>query len=940
MIPFLKQVARHYYSLGEIDKCCFVFPNRRAMVFFNKYLGEEAQDSGIPVPAPVCRQMNDFVSALAGERQSSRVKLLRILYDCYKPLYETKEGPGKAEPLDDFIFWGGIILGDFNDVDKYLVDPRQIFANIALYKGMQQDFSFLTETQKSAVEQFLGNFNTDGEYKRRFQTVWDILYDLYCNFNSALDRKELSYEGRIYRKLASALEVQSVSDILAREFPGCEKFVFVGLNALNDCEKKLLKSIRNARMAEFCWDFSSRLIKDRDNRSSFFISENLSLFPQAFEPDPEGLPDPEINVLSVPSSVAQAKQIPQILEAVGKADISTAIVLPDESLLLPVLNSIPEEVRQLNVTMGYPISGSVLWPLVLDLCALQLHVYFKDGIPFFYHRQVWSILSNSLLRLSLSPEGLKTADDIRAKAQCYVPVEQFNSDPVLESVFKVVVTDPSSCEPDRTEAFARYLQDVLKTLAVGMNDTMELDFAKKIYQTLEELMQDPLPVKPATFVRVLQQMCAGDTVPFQGEPMQGLQIMGPLETRALDFENIIVLSCNEGTFPRRSTASSFIPGELRKGFGMPTYEYKDAMWAYYFYRMVQRASKVWLLYDSRTEGVKVGEESRFIKQLELHFELPVCRWTAKSEIKRLSVQGDIPKTAEDIRKLREGHLSASAIKDYLSCPAKFYYAYVVGLRKDTEVAENLDASMFGQVFHEAMEILYDTPDRKVSAACLESLLKSPSHIKDLVSRLILDKQNAFEISGKNIIYRDMICSYVRQVIKRDIEFLKDGPDSCFTILGLERRMEATIGGYRFVGVIDRLDSVTPGQIRVIDYKTGRVTDQDINITDENAAEVVENLFGSDDSKRPPIAVQLYIYDLFVKEDRSLEGNMVFNSIYQPANLFVEGVRNVAMSPEFCALMKPRLQDLLDGLSDLSVPWKRCDDASSCSFCNFKQICGR
>lgn len=940
MTQFLKQVAAHYFACGRVDKCCFVFPNRRALVFFNKYLGEQTAREGVPIQAPVCCQMNDFVSRLSGERSGSRIKLLRTLYDCYKPLYEAREGEGKAESLDDFIFWGGVILSDFNDIDKYLIDPKQIFANIAQFKGMQQDFSFLNDTQRAALEQFLGNFSTEGEYKRRFQTIWDILYDLYRDFNAGLDAKELSYEGRIYRKLAGLLGEQSVSDLLAREYPDCEKFVFVGLNALNNCEKKLLKSIRDARMAEFCWDFSSRFIKDTHNKSSFFIRENLNLFPQAFEIDPEGLPDPSFNVLSVPSSIGQTKQIPQILKAIGKADISTAIVLPDEKLLVPVLNSIPSEITQLNVTMGYPISGSVLWPLIMDVSSLQLHIFRKDGAPFFYHKQVWSILSNSLLRLSISPEGLKTADAIREKAQCYVPVEDFRGDAVLEMIFREVASDPSSSEAAQIQDLIRYLEDVLRILAAGMEDTMELDFARIVYQTLEELQQDPLPVKPATFVRVLQQMCAGQTVPFQGEPMRGLQIMGPLETRALDFENIIILSCNEGIFPRRSSDSSFIPGELRKGFEMPTYEYRDAMWAYYFYRMIQRARNVWMLYDSRTEGVRAGEESRFIKQLELHFGVPVGRWVARNEIKRLSSVEDIAKSAGDISKLKEGHLSASSIQNYLSCPAKFYFAYVKGLKQENEVAESLDASMFGQVFHKAMENLYDTPDRKVSAGYLGELLKSGTRIRDLVTSIVLSKQKAFTLSGRNLIYRDMICSYIRQAIKRDLELLKDNSSSCFTVLGLERTMKAEIGGYPFVGIIDRLDSIVPGRIRVVDYKTGKVGDNDINISDDNARDVVDKLFGPADKDRPHIAVQLYIYDVLVKGDRRLSSYGVENCIYQTNRLFVEGVKGVELSGEFISLMEERIQRLLDEISDLSIPWKRCEVQDNCKYCDFKQICGR
>lgn len=942
MAQFLKQVAEHYFAQGAIEKNCFIFPNRRALVFFKKYLGACVAASGNPVFAPECYTMNDFFYRICKTSSTDRITLLTRLYDCYKPLFEKRSGKS-AEPLDDFIFWGDVILSDFNDVDKYLVSPEAIFTNIAQYKEMQSDLSYLTDTQREALESFLGNFRQGADYKTRFQNIWDVLLDLYCDFNVLLESQGLSYEGQVYRRLARKLDTQSVADLVSDCCPRAGRFVFVGLNALNACERKLLAKLRDARLAEFCWDFSSAMIRDPRNKSSLFLSGNIEDFPQAFQLDPEGLPKTKFHVLSVGSSIGQAKQLPQILQRCGSADLRTAIVLPDEKLLIPVLNSIPPEITDLNVTMGYPLSGSELSPLMKDIAALQMHLRLKDGKWYFYHKQVWSIFANGLFKSLISEDAAATVNRIRKEARYYIPVSDFEGDPLLECIFAPVVRDPNSADPDQIAGTMLYQQRVLEALSVKMKEhedmALELDFAREMYLAIRHLQTEPRALLPATYFRLLQQLTAGSTVPFKGEPLQGLQIMGPLETRALDFENVIILSCNEGIFPRHSSSSSFIPGELRKGFDLPTYEYKDAMWAYYFYRMVQRASNVWMLYDSRTEGVRVGEVSRFVKQLDLHFHQDVEMLYQDTLISVHSDEESVVMGPDDIVALRNHPLSASSLKNYLDCPAKFYYSHIRNLKPDDEVSESLDAGMLGTVFHSAMEALYSKRDT-VSAEYIDSLLAEPKKVRDLVKELICSELNAFEVSGRNIIYCDIICSYVGQVLKRDRQLMGECGVKSFKILGLERKCTARIGGLQFVGYIDRLDSFLPDQVRVVDYKTGKVTDKDLDINDDNAETVVEALFGDNNSQRPKIALQLYIYDVFARHMKECSGKQILNSIYQTNTLFVKGVPQVELSQRFCDLMKPRLEALIAEILDPEVEFNRTSDPKTCQWCDFKQICGR
>ena len=285
MTPFLAQVAQHYYAAGEVEDLCFIFPNRRALAFFRMYLGDCVRAGGRPMRVPALYTMNDFFYRLADARQTDQVHLLLELYDCYKPLYERDGGP-KAESLDDFIFWGGVLLSDFADVDKYLVDPEKLFTNIADFRSIQDSFDYLDETQEAAIRQFLKHFHTGGEYKEAFRRIWNLLLPLYRDFHARLREKGMATEGQVYRALADRLQESSAADLMAERFPAVKKFVFVGLNALNECEKRLMRRLHQAHLAEFCWDFSSEWIRDPHNKSAKFLSDNISDFPQAFTPDP------------------------------------------------------------------------------------------------------------------------------------------------------------------------------------------------------------------------------------------------------------------------------------------------------------------------------------------------------------------------------------------------------------------------------------------------------------------------------------------------------------------------------------------------------------------------------------------------------------------------------------------------------------------------------
>ena len=937
MRPFLEQVVRHYYKSENMERLCFVLPNKRSSAFFLKYLGECAAEDARALMTPEMVTMNDFFYRLSATVSADQVNLLLELYGVYKKLNPS------AESLDDFIFWGNVILADFNDVDKYLVRPEALFANVADYRRMQDTFSYLDEKQLKAIEQFVSHFTTGGRYKDEFRRIWNLLLPLYRDFNAVLAEKGLSYEGMAYRKVADRLASESVTDMLSEVYPYVDKYVFVGLNALNECERKLLSKMRSARVAEFCWDYSSEWIKDRNNRSSFFLSSNVSDFGQDISLDPDGLGKPVFNVLAVPSFVGQAKQLPQILQRLDARGMETAVVLPDEGLLVPVLNSIPEHISDINVTMAYPMRSSALWTLMNDLATLQMHMRQKDGKWYFYHKQFWAVFSNGIVKAILDEDTARALEKLKSESLYYICTEKLPSDPVLDVMFKPIVTDPASREARLIRSIGEYQRDVLSLVASrlrGRKDmAVELDFAKEYHLAVGRLFNYELPVMPATYFKLLDKLISRTAVPFTGEPLSGLQIMGPLETRALDVKNVVILNCNEGIFPRRAANSSFIPAELRRGFALPTYEYQDAVWAYYFYRMIQRAENVWMLYDTRTEGVNVGEESRYIKQLELHFGANITRHSFVSGISSTSKSDDIPKLPEDVEIIKQKYMSASSLQDYLECPARFYFEKVKGLSVQDEVVDSLDFGMFGNAYHAAMQELYAVQGGLLTGDYLKNLLKG-KRVPEVVDRKILEQLKTFELTGRNLIYSDMICRYVYQTIRRDIELMRSEGVDHIRILGLEQKKNMTIGGIKFFGIIDRLDSIREDVVRIVDYKTGKVSDSDFIINDDNAEAVVEAIFAHDNEERPKIALQLYIYDRFIRDEAAMRGKSIVNSIYQPLRLFSKQVENVRLSGKFCSLMDDALDELLKEITDVQVPFWRASSEKACAYCNFKNLCGR
>lgn len=947
MTPFLEQVAKHYCQTGEdISRLLFVFPSRRAIVFFHKYLAQVITQSGRgPVIAPQCLSISDFFAGLSPLRKADRITQLLRLYDCYSDI--CRQRGQECETLDEFVFWGGTVLSDFGDVDKYMVNAADLFRNVSEYREIANDYSDLSPAQADAIRQFLGHFETQGEYKHRFARLWNLLGPLYDAFNASLEAEGLCYEGQQFLHIVRDIRDRGAEAVLRDGFPDCTKVVFCGLNALNECEKTILGKLRDLSLAEFCWDYVSQWIQDRSNRSSFFMRDNMSAFPQAFALE-KCDSVPEFELVSVPSGVGQAKVLSQLLEdeSVPK-DERTAVLLPDESLLLPVLNSIPDSVRSVNVTMGYPMLSSSFYSLMDNIAQMQLQSRTREDAVQFYHRPLWNVLSNNIFSALCDEAFLDRVDEIRKERRYYVDAASLTGSPLTDTVF--------AAAGDTTAQLIDYQLRVLEYIgsAIAGDETLrqefalELDFAMEYTRCVNLLASHKLQIQPQTYLRLLRSLLSFKSIPFKGEPLTGLQIMGPLEIRALDFDRLFILSCNESVFPRKSTSPSFIPAQLRAGFGLPTYVYQDAVWAYYFYRMVQRPGRVTMLLDSRAEGLKSGEESRYIKQLEYNYSVPVRRSIAASSPGSPAVSGDIAKTSEDVETLLSRPLSASAIKSYLHCPAQFYYSFVKGLKAEEEVAESMDNAMTGNVFHKVMELLYTTVDHRVTAPFIQSCLDNPAQIQEMVNRQVMEQMHSTQIKGRDLVVSRLLCKYVLKTLEWDLKSLQDNGMDAFEICGLELPLDCRFGRFRLKGIIDRLDSFRPGELRVVDYKTGKVVDKDTGITDANASETAELIFRKEVVDRPEIALQFFVYDYLLRntgDKRVLQATCRYDklagSVYSTRKIMSSQPVTDAVSESFYDEMTARLGDLLEEIANIDLPFSRTPHRKKCEWCDFKNLCGR
>jgi RecB family exonuclease len=955
MKPFLKSVAEFIYSNfpEELRSLVVIFPNKRARIFFNKYLSEIAEK---PIFSPQYYTISEYMQELSGSLIADQLTLLFELYEVYTSVRQTNES------FDDFLFYCEMLLADFDDIDKYLVNAEMLFTNLADLKDIDKYFDYLDELQLQAIRQFWETFNSskDSDEKIKFGNLWKVLFRIYAEFNRRLDEKGICYEGKAYKKSILELEQKEISG---------SKVAFVGFNALNLCERKLFERMQKLGKGLYFWDYDEYYIRKLDSHEAgFFLKRLTKQFPLplgfSFDSYVED-PDKKINILNIPSVTGQAKALSQAIgllpENWKEKPVNTAIALAEEGLLLPVLNSMPSTVEEVNISMGYPIKETQVYSLtgiLLDL--LRNKRIHKDGTESFYHSDVTRLLKHALLNSGYAAENDDLILEINRSNLVFINNRKLeNLDALPQNVFKSGIT---------TINFIAYLIEILEQLPgfyvenATESQIVEHEAAFRIITQLRRiddiLSQTQVNYSYKSLLRLVGKVLQGTTVPFTGEPLSGLQVMGILETRTLDFENLIVLSMNEGIFPKSGNVPSFIPYTLRKGFELPTIEHQDAIFGYYFYRLFHRAQNIVLIYSSSVQDMKSGEPSRFIQQLKYEKAFNPVEQTLSYKIFPLQKRKvEVHRTKEALNILMERYLakgnrvlSPSAINTYLNCQLRFYFNYVAGIPEPDTIIEEVEANVFGSILHKTIERLYHSlGDGLVTVQKLEELNNKKVYIQNELVRAFGEEYlspgkefpdvSEIEIAGKNILVKEVIQKYIHNIIGYD---MKIAP---FRIIDLEKKLSTTFeldSGVKINvgGIIDRLDQ-KEGYIRIIDYKTGKL---------KNNFPSVNELFYDEALKRNDAAFQLFLYSILISHEFP-DANIV-PGLYFVREITTEsydwrlktGERNhiqqINSIAPFLQEFRELLQETLNRIFSPEGVFEQTKDEKYCSFCPYKGICGK
>ena len=957
MQPFLQLVAHDLYTKigNDLSRTVLVFPNKRANLFFNEYLAEESDQ---PIWSPAAMSISDLLQKLSVQKTGDPIRLVCELYKVFKEETESRE------TLDDFYFWGELLISDFDDVDKNMVDADKLFSNLQDLKNLMDDYEFLDEEQEEAIRQFFQNFSIERrtELKEKFISLWDKLGIIYHRYRENLAELGIAYEGMLYRNVIEQLDADRLK---------YDKYVFVGFNVLNKVEKEFFQKLQKAGKAMFYWDYdlfyTQRISK---HEAGEFIKRNLIDFPNEL---PESYFDifrkpKKIRYISASTENAQARFLPEWVKATQThttqivSEKENAIVLCNEALLLPVLHSIPQDVQNVNITMGFPLAQTPVYSFINAAMELQTNGYRPDTGRFTYEA-VSKILKHPYTR-QLSDHATRLERELTKTNRFYPLPSELKKDDFLTILFTPQSNIRELCD---------YLLRLIKSISILYRKEGEYDdifnqlYRESIFQShlkinrLYSLIESgELSVRTDTLKRLITKVLTASNIPFHGEPAIGLQIMGVLETRNLDFRNLIMLSLNEGQLPKAGGESSFIPYNLRKAFGMTTIEHKNAVYAYYFYRLIQRAENITLLYNTSSDGLNRGEESRFMLQLLVEGPHEITReYLEAGQSPQNTLEIQIEKTPEILRRLYRAYdtaqpesviLSPSALNTYLDCRLRFYYRYVAGLKTPDEVSAEIDSALFGTIFHLSAQLAYTdltANGKMIQREDLERLLRDEIKLQGYVDQAF--KQELFKVApeekpeynGVQLINSKVIVSYLKQLLRNDLQYTP------FEMVAMEKKVSEKITiqtalgplTLRLGGTIDRMDA-KEGTLRIVDYKTGGSPKIPANI---------EQLFTPSET-RPNYIFQTFLYAAIMSRKQPL--------MVAPALLYIHRAASESYSPviEMGEPRKPkipvnnfaffedefreRLQALLEEIFDEKEPFTQTEDIKKCAYCDFKAICKR
>lgn len=1021
-VPFLQSVARAYASCGkDLSDHLFVFPSRRSCTFFLKNLTNELH--GKVAMLPRVTTMSDFVEKASGRIVAGRIDLLFIMYQAYERLQKMEDAPAIQE-FDRFRRWGETALSDFNEVDMQDADPDEIFKNVKDLREISSNF--LTEEQLKVMEEFFGqaydpaetakgfwkdfNAKKDNKLHRKFLPIWQTMGPLYHAFHEELERRGLISSGGAYRLAAQKLETEIPDDLAAG------KIVIVGFNALTRSEQRIFDALASYEtddgaepFADFFWDTPGPVINDKTSAAGRYVLHNKERWPspewaERFISDSDIKEMPEIvKVISVPSNSLQAKVACDVIEEIGnRADTSdfkdakVAVVLPDESLLIPLLYSLPDNVKDVNLTMGYPLRLSGVATFVSLLRRLQGSRRKTGNTVGYYYKDLESVLSHPFSTAMFGTGVTKVKEWIKKHHHALVDINDLRD--VCRDMSELLRPLGEDASPEESvvwldkilesagEAIKRTGIKILKASV----DVANIDYYRLVLkQMLEAVNEYGISMQWRTFLSLTDRMISAETVTFEGQPLRGLQVMGMLETRALDFDRIVIPSLNERILPARRRVRTFISDSLRRAYGLPPVNYSESIFAYYFFRMIARAKEVVLLYDARSsEGARSGDVSRYVLQLQYLYDRENLQVESRSfDISMSDLKpSPIEKTDEIIDLLsayrdngpQGRNLSATALTRYADCQIRFYFEHLLRIRTDEESVEYIDAITQGNIIHYVMQNIYLPVDKQgqylehpevIDAALVRAKIKNEAEINRLI-RAGINKEHFHRKEDKlDTPLRGsvaLVAKILRSQILKILDFdLRQTP---FLLYGVEiagnvsiRMPEGNPVNMRFA--IDRLDKVHNENVadsrdilRVVDYKTGSVHVQSGSM---------QNVFDGDPKGRNLIQLWLYanlfdaLPDKVLKKDAPRPLLTLFGEDsglpHQPLILELYDVNYLKSGKHTYPKVEDKVQEVhtelngefLDNLEatltelfDPEIPFSPTKNPTSCSYCQFKTICWR
>lgn len=951
---FLEYVAEDLLKKygTDLSRITLVFPNKRASLFLNEHLARMANG---PLWSPVYTTISQLFRDRSERVVADNIKLVCDLYRIYV------QCTGTTETLDHFYGWGMLMLSDFDDIDKNLADATDVFRNLSNIHELD-DVSYLSEDQREVLKRFFSNFSDDynTELKNRFLQLWQNFGNIYNSFNAHLQEEGLAYEGALYREVVN-------NDLATYD---ADTYIFVGFNMLQKVEQKLFTLLAKAGKAKFYWDFDRYYMEGANNEAGYYIRQYLEAFPnELFNRDDEIYnnfrTEKELRFISASTETIQGRFVGHWLqnEDFVRAGRKTAVVLCDENLLQTVVHSLPSEVENVNITTGFPLAQSPVFSFVNALINLQTIGYTKSAER--YRLQYVRAVLRHPYSLFLSDNCTEQLRALEEHHTYYPSRQEMAVDEGLTLIFANLEEGVADVQTYHAK-LVDWILSMLKT--VGKNTQEADDHLMKeaiyrmytLFNRLHELIvSGDLSVDLITLLRLITQLVQSTSIPFHGEPAIGLQVMGVLETRNIDFDNVLLLSCNEGNMPKGVNDASFIPYAIRKAHSLTTIDHKVAIYSYYFHRLLQRAQNITILYNNATEDGHTGEMSRFMLQMLVE---------SGHKIERLSLQaGQMPnvlqphaveKTDSIMQQLMKlDKLSPTAINRYLRCQLLFFYNTVAGLKESDEETDDIDNRTFGNIFHKGSQLIYEQlmdANFTVSENAIKDFLADKSALLRIVDRTF--NEELFKVANANqhpqynglqLINRGVIISYLKKLLQMDLSLTP------FRILAMEKPVEQEvvfnvdgkahtlkIGGY-----VDRLDEVEEGNgkvIRVVDYKTGRKP--------QTAVAAFEDIFSGDKvtKNHADYYLQTFLYAAIVRD--SLKWNKQKLPV-SPALLFIQQASAEENDPVL-RVGKERISDiavyhndfwahlkaLLSEIFNKERAFMPTKDRERCTRCPYRQVC--